>query len=112
MINLNPDAILIGGTYQNILANDLKNSSVWSTLDANKNNQVYRIPICMVGIENVSAETPLMLKYIASIFSNYKFDVYTEMKNSIKKYFNYDLNNKDIDNMMNGLDHNGRDMIK
>lgn len=59
MINLNPDVILIGGTYQNILSKDLKTSSVWSTLDANRNNKVYRIPVCMVGIENVSAETPI-----------------------------------------------------
>ena len=112
MINLNPDAIIIGGTYQNILANDLKNSNVWSTLDANKNNAVDRIPVCMVGIENVSAETPLMLKYIASLFSNYDFDMYKEMKNNIKQYFNYDLSDKDIENMANGLDSNGKNMIK
>lgn len=112
MINLNPDAIIIGGTYQNILVNDLKNSNVWSTLDANKNNAVYRIPVCMVGIENVSAETPLMLKYIASLFSNYDFDMYKEMKNNIKQYFNYDLSDKDIENMANGLDSNGKNMIK
>lgn len=112
MINLNPDAILIGGTYQNILASELKDSNVWSALDANKNNQVYRIPVCMVGIENVSAETPLMIKYTASIFSNYKIDIRREMRNNIKQYFNYDLSDKEIDNMMKGLDHNGNNMIK
>ena len=112
MINLNPDAILLGGTYQNILANELKNSNVWSALDAYKNNQVYRIPVCMVGIENVSAETPIMIKYIASIFSNYKVDIYSDMRNNIKQYFNYDLSDKDIENMMKGLDYNGSNMIK
>ena len=111
MINLNPDAILIGGAYQNILVNELKNSSVWSSLDANKNNKVYRIPVCMVGIENVSAETPLMIKYIASLFSNYQFNIGDEMKKSIKYYFNYDLTNSDVEYMLNGLDCNGQNMI-
>ena len=111
MINLNPDAILIGGTYQNLLANELNNSSVWSTLDANKNNKVYRIPVCMVGIENVSAETPLMIKYIESLFSNYQFDINSEMKKCIKYYFNYDLSDSDVKNMANGLDYNGQNMI-
>ena len=111
MINLNPDAILIGGAYQKILVNELKNSSVWSSLDANKNNKVYRIPVCMVGIENVSAETPLMIKYIASLFSNYQFNIGDEMKKSIKYYFNYDLSNSDVEYMLNGLDCNGQNMI-
>lgn len=112
MINLNPDAILIGGAYQNILSDELKNSSVWSNLDAYKNNKVYRIPVCMVGIENVSAETSLMIKHIASLFSDYQFDIKSEMKKCIKYYFNYDLSDSDIENMSKGLDSNGQNMIK
>ena len=112
MINLNPDSILIGGTYQNVLVNELKNSVVWSTLRASKNNSVHRIPVCMVGIENVSAETSLMIKYLASIFSDYKFNMGSEMRKTIKHYFNYDLSDNDINNMMNGLDNNGNNMIK
>ena len=112
MINLNPDAILIGGAYQNILADELKNSSVWSTLDANKNNKVYQIPVCMVGIENVSAETSLMIKYAASLFSGYQFDINSEIKKCIKYYFNYDLSDRDVENMVKGLDNNGQNMIK
>lgn len=112
MINLNPDAILIGGAYQNILSDELKNSSVWSNLDAYKNNKVYRIPVCMVGIENVSAETSLMIKHIASLFSDYQFDIKSEIKKCIKYYFNYDLSDGDIENMSKGLDSNGQNMIK
>lgn len=111
MVALNPYAMMIGGAYQNNLVDELNNSPVWSTLDCNTNNRVYRIPVCMVGIENVSAETPLMLKYTASLFNEYEFNLNTEMKANIKKYFNYDLTDSDVNNMSNGLDKDGNRMV-
>ena len=111
MVALNPYAMMIGGAYQNNLVDELNNSPVWSTLDCNTNNRVYRIPVCMVGIENVSAETPLMLKYTASLFNEYDFDLKTEMKSNIKKYFNYDLSDADVANMSQGLDKDGHRMV-
>jgi len=113
MINLNPYAMMIGGSYQTNLFQTLADSQVWSALDCNKYNRVYHIPVCMQGIENVGAETPLMLKYTASLFnSTYQFDLKAEMKNSIKKYFNYDLSDSDVENMSKGLDKNGENMIR
>lgn len=111
MVALNPYAMMIGGAYQNNLVDELNNSPVWSTLDCNTNDRVYRIPVCMVGIENVSAETPLMLKYTASLFNEYEFDLKSEMKANIKKYFNYDLSDFDVTNMSQGLDKNGNRMV-
>ena len=111
MIALNPYAMMIGGAYQNNLVDELNNSPVWSSLDCNTNDRVYRIPVCMVGIENVSAETPLMLKYTASLFNEYEFDLKSEMKSNIKKYFNYDLSDSDVSNMSQGLDKNGQRMV-
>lgn len=111
MVALNPYAMMIGGAYQNNLIDSLNSDPVWSTLDCNKENRVYRIPVCMVGIENVSAETPLMLKYTASLFNNYEFDLKAEMKANIKKYFGYDLTDADVTNMANGLDKNGNRMV-
>jgi len=111
MVALNPYAMMIGGAYQNNLIDSLNASPVWSTLDCNKENRVYRIPVCMTGIENVSAETPLMLKYTASLFNNYDFDMKAEMKANIKKYFNYELSDSDVENMSQGLDKNGQRMV-
>lgn len=111
MVALNPYAMMIGGAYQNNLVDSLNTSPVWSTLDCNKENRVYRIPVCMTGIENVSAETPLMLKYTASLFNDYEFDLKAEMKANIKKYFNYDLSDVDVENMAKGLDKNGNRMV-
>ena len=111
MINLDPYAMMIGGAYQNDLMAKLNSSEVWSTLSCVENDRIYRIPVCMVGIENVSCETPLMLKYTASLFNDYEFDKYSETKKYIKKYFDYDLTNQDIDYMFQGLDKNGEVMV-
>lgn len=111
MVSLNPYAMIIGGAYQNNLIDSLNKSPVWSALECNREGRVYRIPVCMVGIENVSAETPLMLKYTASLFSDYKFDMNKEMKAYIKKYFGYELSDSDVQNMCNVLDKNGNRMV-
>lgn len=111
MIKLNPYAMMIGGAYQNNLMDSLIASPVWSELDCYKNNRVYAIPVCMVGIENVSVETSLMLKYTASLFNDYEFDLNAEMKTCMKKYFNYDLTDSDVINMSKGLDKNGNRMV-
>lgn len=112
MVKLNPYAMMIGGAYQNNLMDSLNASPVWSGLDCVKNNRVYRIPVAMIGIENVGAETPVMLKYTASLFNNsYEFDIHTELKANVKKYFNYDLTDADVDNMCNGLSKSGERMV-
>jgi iron complex transport system substrate-binding protein len=112
MVALNPYAMLIGGAYQNNLADELASSEVWSMLDCNQQGRVYRIPVAMVGIENVSAETPVMLKYVASLFNEeFKFDMNAELKANIRKYFGYELTDEDVENMCRGLDKNGERMV-
>ena len=112
MVALNPYAMIIGGAYQNNLADELETSDVWSALECNQQGRVYRIPVVMVGIENVSAETPVMLKYIASLFNeNYSFDLNNELKANVKKYFGYELTDADIENMSRRLDKYGERMV-
>lgn len=66
----------------------------------------------MIAIENVGAETPVMLKYTASLFNQeYQYDIINGIKENIKKYFNYDLSDSDVNNMIQGLDKNGNRMV-
>lgn len=112
MVNLNPYGMMIGGSYQTNLFQSLAESPVWSALDCNKAERVYHIPVCMQGIENVGAETPLMLKYTANLFNpSYEFDMNAEMKSTIKKWFDYDLTDTDVENMSKGLSKSGENMI-
>lgn len=112
MVALNPYAMMIGGSYQTNLVETLRNDEVWSELDCVKNNRVYHIPVCMQGIENVGVETSLMLKYTANLFNpSYEFDLASEIKSTIKKYFNCDLSDSDVANMSLGLSKDGSNMI-
>ena len=112
MLSLNPYAMIIGGAYQNNLADSLNDSEVWSQLNWVIENRVYRIPVAMIGIENVGAETPVMLKYIANIFnSEFEFDIHADLKDNIQKYFGYSLTDEDIDNMCQGLSKTGERMV-
>ena len=112
MVALNPDAMLIGGAYQTNLFAALKSDEVWSQLDCVKNQRVFNIPVCMQGIENVGVETSFMLKYTANLFNpSYEIDLGMEMKSTIKKYFNYDLSDRDVVNMLLGLSKDGSNMI-
>ncbi|MCR5108387.1 MAG: ABC transporter substrate-binding protein [Lachnospiraceae bacterium] len=112
MIKLNPDAMLIGGAYQNYLMQELYDSELWSNLDCVKNDRVYRIPVAMTGIENVSAETPVMIRYTASLFyPDYDYDLDKDLKENIKKYFDYDLSSEDVYNMKNAFSKDGEVMV-
>ena len=112
MVSLNPYAIVIGGAYQNNLVDSLESSPVWSTLDANTSGRVYRIPVAMVGIENISAETPVMIKYLASLLNpSYEYDIHEGLRDNIQRYFGYTLTDGDIDNMCKGLSKDGTRMV-
>lgn len=109
MVALNPYAMMIGGTYQSILFDSLNESPIWSELTCNKENRVYRIPVAMVGIENVSCETPVMLRYVASLFNDsYDYNLIEGLKGNIKEYFNYNLSDQDAINMCSGLTKDGK----
>ena len=112
MVSLNPYAMIIGGAYQNNLVDSLNSSPVWSTLDANTNGRVYRIPVAVVGMENISAETPVMVKYLAHLLNpSYDYDIHAGLRENIQKYFGYALTDGDIDNMCMGLSKDGTRMV-
>ena len=112
MLSLDPHAMLIGGVYQNKLADELSSSKLWSALECVRQDRIYRIPVAMVGIENIGAETPVMLKYAASLFNeNYKYDVIAGLKENIGKHFGYELSDEDASNMIKGLDKKGARIV-
>ncbi len=112
MVSLNPYAMIIGGAYQNNLSDSLDSSPVWSTLDAYTGGRIYWIPVAMVGIENISAETPVMIKYLASLLNpGFDYDIHEGLRDNIQRYFGYTLTDADIDNMCMGLSKDGTRMV-
>jgi hypothetical protein len=66
----------------------------------------------MVGIENISAETPVMIKYLASLLNpGFDYDIHEGLRDNIQRYFGYTLTDADIDNMCMGLSKDGTRMV-
>lgn len=108
----NPDAFVIGGIYQNKLVEILKNDTVYSNLQAVKNNKIYTIPVGLTMFEQLSVVTPIYFYDMANkIYPEYfNYDVENMLKEAIKEHFNTELTNEDINNILNGKDRNGKDL--
>lgn len=113
MISLDPDVIIIGGVYQKDLFDELYADPIWNQLSCVLEDKVYNIPVGFIGIENISAETTVMLKYFANIFYPELFDynIEEELYNCFNTYFGYELSDEEIKYMLEGLSYTGDSLI-
>lgn len=114
MISLNPDVIIIGGIYQQELLEELYNDPIWNELPCVIEGQVYTIPVGFIGIENLSAETPIMLKYLANMFypDLFDYDIEQELMDCMEQYFNYSLSEEEAANMLEGISYDGKSLLE
>ena len=107
---VNPDVFVFGGIYQNTLIETIKTTEPYVNLDAVKNNQLFNIPIGFTMFEQLSVFSPVFLYDQANkLYPEYfDFDVKTEIKNLSKEYFNIDLTDNEVNNMLHGLSRNGQ----
>lgn len=113
VLSVDPDIVVIGGIYQQYLLQQIEVQEPWNQLRAVKENQVFNIPVAFVSFEQTCAESPLFVYDMANKLYPELFDYDMEKltKECIKKYFNYDLTDSDVQNMLNGLDKNGEPLI-
>ncbi|MBR3288581.1 MAG: ABC transporter substrate-binding protein [Lachnospiraceae bacterium] len=104
----NPDVFVIGGIFQNILKEKLKNDDIYKDLDAVKNNNIYQIPFGLTSFEQLSITTPIFFYDMSNILNNTNFNVSNMIKSTFKEYFNVDLTEKQIGYMLEGKGPNGR----
>lgn len=106
ILEWNPDIIILSN-FSKITPNDIKTNKFeghnWSNVAAVKNNQVYKAPIGIYRWDAPSAETPLMIKWMAqkiqpTIFNDY--DINTEIKNFYHDFLNYNLNDEELANIL------------
>ena len=105
----NPDAFVCGGQYQNKNLEALKTEEPYINLDAVKNNKVFSIPIGFTAFEQLSAMTPIFFYDQANkLYPEYfSYDVSKMIKETVKEYFNTDLTDNQVSNMLNGLNPEG-----
>ena len=102
ILEWNPDVIILSN-FSKITPDDIKNNKFeghnWSNVTAVKNNQVFKAPVGIYRWDAPSAETPLMIKWMAqkiqpTIFNDY--DIKTEIKAYYHEFLNYDLNDEEL----------------
>jgi iron complex transport system substrate-binding protein len=113
ILELNPDYIIVGGAYQNVIINAARTSTIWQNLSAFQNNNVFNIGVGFVMFEQNGVELTVYLADLANkIYPEiFNFDVEGLLKETMQTYFKVELSDTDIYNMLHGLRRNGQPLI-
>lgn len=113
----NPDVIMVGGTYQHDLIEQLQTLDGWKDLNAVKNGRVYNIPYGCFNWERFGIESDLMIDYALyciqpEIAEEHGIDhdyLVDEVIDFYKTYNGKELTTEQAENMLNGLTPDGQD---
>lgn len=101
----NPEIIIITN-FTSVLPEDLYNNAVsgddWSTVDAVKNGQVYKMPLGLYRTYTPGADTPVSLQWFAKTVYPELFedvDINEVTTNYFKEYYNVDLTEEQLRSM-------------
>lgn len=103
----NPDVIILSN-FSDIVPEDLYKNKLpgqdWSSIEAVKNKKVYKAPMGIYRWDAPCVETPLMMEWIAKVihpetFAN--FDLRNDLRTFYQQFFNYKLNNAELDQILN-----------
>lgn len=114
IVRINPDIFVAGGIYQNKNIDLVKTTDPYKELDAVKNNRIYSIPIGFTAFEQLSAMTPIFFYDQANkIYPEYfNYDIASMVKETIKDYFGTELTDEQVSYMLNGLNPEGKALVK
>ena len=113
IIKWNPDIIILSN-FDKILPEDIYSNKFegqdWSKINAVKNKKVFKAPIGIYRWDAPSAETPLMIKWIAKvaapeIFNDY--DIRKDIKDFYLEFFNYKLSDEQLNFILNSKVNKG-----
>ena len=103
----NPDIVIISN-FTSTQPEDLYNNSIsgddWSTVNAVKNGQVYKMPLGLYRTFTPGADTPVTLQWFAKTVYPKLFedvDIKKVTKSYYKEYYNIDMNDEQVNRMYN-----------
>jgi iron complex transport system substrate-binding protein len=113
ILQLDPNYVIVGGAYQHAIINAAKTSAPWRSLSAFANNNVFNIGVGFVMFEQNGVELTVYLADLANkIYPEiFNFDVEKLLKEIVKTYFDKELSDEDINNMLHGLKRNGQPLV-
>ncbi|WP_029599662.1 ABC transporter substrate-binding protein [Fusobacterium nucleatum] len=113
IIKWNPDIIILSN-FDKILPEDIYNNKFegqdWSKINAVKNKKVFKAPIGIYRWDAPSAETPLMIKWIAKVATPEVFNDYNirkDIKDFYLEFFNYKLTDEQLNFILNSKVNKG-----
>ena len=113
IIKWNPDIIILSN-FDKILPEDIYNNKFegqdWSKINAVKNKKVFKAPIGIYRWDAPSAETPLMIKWIAKVTNPELFNDYNmrkDIKDFYLEFFNYKLTDEQLNFILNSKVNKG-----
>lgn len=113
IIKWNPDIIILSN-FDKILPEDIYNNKFegqdWSKINAVKNKKVFKAPIGIYRWDAPSAETPLMIKWIAKVAVPEVFNDYNirkDIKDFYLEFFNYKLSDEQLNFILNSKVNKG-----
>ena len=113
IIKWNPDIIILSN-FDKILPEDIYNNKFegqdWSKISAVKNKKVFKAPIGIYRWDAPSAETPLMIKWIAKVATPEVFNDYNirkDIKDFYLEFFNYKLTDEQLNFILNSKVNKG-----
>ena len=113
IIKWNPDIIILSN-FDKILPEDIYNNKFegqdWSKISAVKNKKVFKAPIGIYRWDAPSAETPLMIKWIAKVANPELFNDYNmrkDIKDFYLNFFNYKLSDEQLNFILNSKVNKG-----
>jgi len=113
IIKWNPDIIILSN-FDKILPEDIYNNKFegqdWSKINAVKNKKVFKAPIGIYRWDAPSAETPLMIKWMAKLINPELFNDYNmrkDIKDFYLEFFNYKLSDEQLNFILNSKVNKG-----
>lgn len=99
---INPDIILLSN-FDTFIPDDLYENRIpgqdWGTVKAVQNHHVYKVPMGIYRWDAPGVETPLMMKWLATLLQPKIFkdiDVRRDTKAFYKDFMHYDLSDEDL----------------
>ena len=111
IININPDVIIIGRAKAPEILKKLYEDQVYVGTNAVKNKKVYVNPAGVFSWDRYGAEGALQILWAAKTLHPELFkdvDIAAETKKFYKEFLHYDLSDKEVGYILNGLDPEGK----
>lgn len=110
LLKIDPDIIMIGGNAQEDVYDALLVNTTWSGVKALKNNKVFRIPVGFLSWDMYGIEYPLWVLWTAKqVYPDLiEKDIAQETYSFYKKFYNKELSNTHLNNLLNGKSPDGR----